>query len=78
MGYTLKLDIYYFSLRKIEKETQRKVKDTVRTFYITKKEDCIFSEFVNSLSFDKVNKDNYTKVILEDFIKGFNKADKHY
>ena len=34
MGYTLKLDIYYFSLRKIEKETQRKVKDTVRTFYI--------------------------------------------
>lgn len=76
MGYTLKLDIYYFSLRKIEKETQRKVKDAVRTFYITKKEDCIFSEFVNSLSFDKVNKDDYTKVILEDFIKGFNASFK--
>lgn len=45
MGYTLKLDIYYFSLRKIEKETQRKVKDTVRTFYITKKEDCIVNVF---------------------------------
>ena len=67
---------YYFSLRKIEKETQCKVKDAVRTFYITKKEDCIFSEFVNSLSFDKVNKDNYTKVILEDFIKGFNASFK--
>lgn len=76
MGYTLKLDIYFFSIKKIKEEKQRKVKDEIRTIYLTEGNECTFSEFVQSLSFDKINKNNYTKLLLEDFIKGFNSTFK--
>lgn len=76
MGYTLKLDIYYFSFKKIKEEKQRIVKDEVRTIYLTEENECTFGEFIHTLSFDKIDKNNYTKILLNDFIKGFNSSFK--
>lgn len=77
MGYTLKLDIYYFSLRKITEEVQRKVRGgEIRTGYRTEKEDIVFDDFVKSLSLDDVDESDYMKVFLEDFIGGFKSAFK--
>ena len=47
-----------------------------KNFLYYKERGLYIQRIVNSLSFDKVNKDNYTKVILEDFIKGFNASFK--
>ena len=41
MGYTLKLDIYYFTLKKIKEETTRRVRGGERVIYLTEKEECV-------------------------------------
>lgn len=74
MAYTLKLDIYYVSLRKITETVERKTKDGTRIGYHTEKTPCIFQDFVNSLSLNR--DDKYMNVLLNDFINGFNASFK--
>lgn len=74
MAYTLKLDIYYFSLKKITETFERKTKDGKRVGYRTEKAPCLFQDFVNSLSLKEENK--YMEVLLTDFINGFNASFK--
>ena len=69
MAYTLKLDIYYFSLKKITETFEKKTKDGKRVGYRTEKAPCLFQDFVNSLSLKEENK--YMEVLLTDFINGF-------
>ena len=76
MGYTLKLDIYYFTLKKIEEETIRKTHGEERVIYHTEKNECLLSDFVSSLSIEEINKENYMSVFLENFINGFNSSFK--
>ena len=50
MGYTLKLDIYYFSLKKITKVVERKIKGgELKVGYITEDNDVQLEEFFNTL-----------------------------
>lgn len=74
MAYTLKLDIYYFSLKKITETYERTAKDGKRIGYRTGKSICSFHDFVNSLSLNE--DDNYMRVLLNDFIDGFNASFK--
>ncbi|MBQ2886535.1 MAG: hypothetical protein IJE43_22675 [Alphaproteobacteria bacterium] len=76
MGYTLKLDIYYFSLKKIKEERQQKINNKVKISYITEENECTFGEFIYSLPFEQINQGNYTEILLKDFIKGFNSSFK--
>lgn len=76
MSYTLKLDIYYFSLKKIKEETIRRFQGKDVTIHTTEKEDCLFDDFVKSLSSDEGDNNNYTETFLKDFITGFNNAFK--
>lgn len=75
MAYTLKLDIYYFSLNKIIEKYERKTKTGKRMSYKTEKEDSQFNDFINSLTREKEN-DELMKFFLEDFINGFNASFK--
>lgn len=74
MAYTLKLDIYYFSLKKIKKIIQRKTKEGIKTGYLTEKDNCLFQDFVQSLSL-KEDKD-YMEVLLSSYVNGFNASFK--
>lgn len=74
MAYTLKLDIYYFSLNKIIDRYERKTKTGKRIGYKTEKEDCQFNDFINSLTLKE--DEDFMKVFLEDFISGFNASFK--
>jgi len=74
MAYTLKLDIYYLSLKKITETVERKTKQGLRDGYHTEKEPCLFQDFVNSFSLKEESK--YMEVLLEDFINGFNDSFK--
>jgi hypothetical protein len=77
MGYKLKLDIYYFSLKKITEVVERVVKGgETRTGYRTENDDCMFSDFVKSISSAEVDSTDYMKVFLDDFINGFNEVFK--
>lgn len=70
MAYTLKLDIYYFSLRKITETYERNIRGDKRLRICTEKDNCQFQEFVDSLSFNEEGK--YMELLLKDFINGFN------
>ena len=76
MGYTLKLDIYYFTLKKIKEETTRRVRGGERVIYLTEKEECVLGNFVNNLPISQIDDVNYMEVFLEDFINGFNASFK--
>ncbi|MFV0331842.1 MAG: hypothetical protein ACK5M3_09240 [Dysgonomonas sp.] len=76
MGYTLKLDINYFTLKKIKEETTRRIRGEERVAYLTEKDECILKDFVNTLSIEEIDEANYMKVFLEDFINGFNSSFK--
>lgn len=76
MGYTLKLDIFYFSLKKIKRKTIRRIPGEERVVYFTEKEESMLGDFVNTLSSDEIDDRNYMKVFLEDFINGFNASFK--
>lgn len=76
MGYTLKLDIYYFNLKKIKEKTSRKICGEERVVYLTEKEECILSDFVNNLSIKETDNANYMEIFLENFINGFNASFK--
>ena len=76
MGYTLKLDIYYFTLKKIKEKTTRKIRGENKVVYITEKDACEFSDFVNNLSVEKIDTTNYMGLFLENFINGFNASFK--
>lgn len=75
MAYTLKLDIYYFSLYKIINKYERKTKIGKRIGYKTEKKDCLFNDFINSLTLKKED-DEFMKLFLEDLISGFNASFK--
>ena len=75
MAYTLKLDIYYFSLNKIIDRYERKTKTGKRIGYKTEKEDIQFSDFIKSFSFKKEDGE-FMKFFLENFISGFNASFK--
>lgn len=74
MAYTLKLDIYFFSLRKITEEKKRNTKVGIRIGYKTEDEDSNFCDFFNSFGCEK-NKD-FMQTFIEDFINGFNSSFK--
>lgn len=76
MGYTLKLDIYYFSLKKIKEETARQIRGEKILLYHTEKNECLLADFVKSLSIEEINDVNYMKMFLENFINGFNASFK--
>lgn len=75
MAYTLKLDIYYFSLNKIIDRFERKTKAGKRIGYKTEKEDSQFNDFINSFALKKEDGE-FMKFFLEDFISGFNASFK--
>ena len=75
MAYTLKLDIYYFSLNKIVDRYERKTKAGKRIGYKTEKEDSQFNDFINSFALKKEDGE-FMKFFLEDFISGFNASFK--
>lgn len=72
MGYTLKLDIYYFSLKKINRKTTRRIHGVDRVLCYTEKEQCFLGDYVNALSTQEMDNESYMKVFLENFIDGFN------
>lgn len=72
MGYTLKLDIYYFSLKKITKSTTKLFKGKYTDFHSKEKEECLLGDFLKSLSNGNTEEKNYTEIFLKDFINGFN------
>ena len=74
MAYTLKLDMYYFSLKKITGTFERKTREGKRIGFHTEETPCLFQDFVNSLSLKKNGK--YMEVLLTDFINGFNASFK--
>ncbi len=74
MAYNLKLDIYYFSLKKITQTLEKNTKDGKRMGYRTEKMPCLFQEFVNSLSLKE--DDKYMEVLLSNFINNFNESFK--
>lgn len=75
MAYTLKLDIFYFTLNKIIERYERKTKAGTRIGYKTEKEDSKFNDFVKSFVYKKEN-DEFMNSFLEDFISGFNSSFK--
>lgn len=75
MAYTLKLDIYYFTLNKIIKRYERNTKVGKRIGYKTEKKDSQFNDFINSFVLKKED-DEFMKFFLEDFISGFNASFK--
>lgn len=75
MAYTLKLEIYYFSLNKIIDRYERKTKAGKRIIYKTEKEDSQFNDFINSFALKKEDGE-FMKFFLEDFISGFNASFK--
>lgn len=74
MAYTLKLDIYFFSLHKITKATKRNTKAGIRLGYKVEDKDSNFCDFFNSFGCEK-NKD-FMQTFIEDFINGFNSSFK--
>lgn len=73
MGYTLKLDIYYFSLQRITKEVPRKIRNgsgETRIAYITDKKDVEFSKLFAGLYKTSDVGDGFT-AFLADFINKF-------
>lgn len=74
MAYTLKLDMYYFSLKKITGTFERKTREGKWIGFHTEETPCLFQDFVNSLSLKENGK--YMEVLLTDFINGFNASFK--
>lgn len=73
MGYTLKLDIFYFSLRKITKEVPRKIRGgggSMRIGYLTEKEDIQFSKLFAGL-YKTSDVDDGFKAFLAEFVNKF-------
>lgn len=71
MGHTLKLDIYYFTLKKITEEYSRKVRGgEIRTCYKTEEKESIFKDVLSSLYPTKDKKECF-RSFLQDFISIF-------
>ena len=74
MAYTLKLDIYYFSLNKIIESRERKTKVCKKIGYKIEKENSKFKDVIES--FTTQGNDDFMKTFIEDFINGFNSSFK--
>lgn len=75
MAYTLRLDIYYFHFKKITDVIQRKRRGGgISTGYRTESELTNFCDFVSSLVLQKEEKSDYMKVLIRDFVNGFNSS----
>lgn len=74
MAYTLKLDIYFFTLNKIIGVKERNTKEGIRIGYKTEKEDSKFCDFFNSFGCGK--DEDLIQTFIEDFINGFNSSFK--
>lgn len=71
MKYTLKLDIFYFSLNKITRTITRKVRGKDQTVNYASDEDVVFEDFFESLNSTErpVTTDSYMKEFITGFVK---------
>ena len=72
MAYTLRLDIYYFQLKRITGTIERKRPTGISIGYRTEKDPVEFRDFVKSLSLKKEEDADYMKVLVQNFVNEFN------
>lgn len=74
MKYTLKLDIYFFSLHKILKTSHRNVRGQIQEVHRVSVKDSVFDEFFSSLNTSDsiIKPDDYMKEFIVGFVNNYN------